>query len=163
MSSLFNYSYLYFFNFVVIVVTLVLFVLLRKLQKSAGSHDQHVSVFELVMMWNLYRNQRLVVSSSLTNVAEAVADRQIWILKHNCLFLIEHGIRLQEISFDTQKETHFCWCLVTKVSKPIMKHSFLVGIMAVMRTILQVYLCNFNAVRDRICCILFNSRCPEIK
>ena len=139
---------MYFFNFVVIVVTLVLFVLLWKLQKRAGSHDQHVSVFELVIIWNLYRNQRLVVSSSLTNVAEAVADRQIWILKHICLFLIKHGIRLQEISFNTQKETRFCWCLVTKVSKPMMKHSFLVGKKVVMRTILQVYLYNFNAVRE---------------
>lgn len=39
-------------------------------------------LFELIMIWNLYRNQRLIVSSSLTNAAEAEDHRQMRILKH---------------------------------------------------------------------------------
>ena len=163
MSSLFNYSYLYVFNFVVIVVTLDLFVLLWKLQKRAGSHDQHVSVIWAHYDLESVQKPKAGGEQFIDQCSRSSGWQTDKNFKTHCLFLIEHGIRLQEISFDAQKEMHFCWCLVTKVSKPIMKHSFLVGKMAVMRTILQVYLYNFNAVRDRICCILFNYRYLEIK
>ena len=103
------------------------------------------------------------MSSSLTNVAEEEAHRQMWSLKHLSLTLSYQTWHKTAGNFIwSQKEIYLCWGLVAKVSKPRVKYSFLVGQMGVMRDVLPGYLQNMNALRARICYILFYNRYPRL-
>lgn len=89
-------------------VTVFIFVLLWELKKRA---DNHICVIWVhYYLESVEKSKDDNVSSSLTNASWTAAQSEIYICKpYTRLLLIEHGVRLQEILFEAQKEIYLCW------------------------------------------------------